>query len=422
MLSKIVAIAIAIVCYLAFTVHDSRLIYMSCLTCCAALLIRSVKDKFLFIFYLFISSYIIFLYPHYIKGLSLGGYQFTDSVYHDKTLYLFSLFLASMLFFYKYIPTEPINERLNIKDNAFVFYLNLIIQIAIILFASGGQSIFEASYGSNDTQITTINNYFAVFYLVSYFSSGRIKSRVLLLNTVCILYCLHTLTLGGRGATISMGMVYYLLVMDRRITFMQLLGCIVLVFMFMIFWGFLRAGRAATFFSFSENGFSSALGLSASLSDKYEMQGGHYTDIFHASVRIISLTDLGIINLGDRLYAFALFIASIFVPYSLLPPISNLASYLRGDYTSLGGGMAFAYFYTFLSYFGVVLLACIANIIWNKLRTSSNKYTLIYCILVFAMVNGWFAYNPITMFKLCLWGAMYAYFMDILTANLIKRK
>jgi hypothetical protein len=290
------------------------------------------------------------------------------------------------------------------------------------MFASGGQSIFEASYGANDTRVTTIANYYAVFYLVSYFASGRIKNRLLLLNTVAILYCLHSLLLGGRGATITMGLVYYFLVMDRRISFVQLLGLIVFVFLFMVFWGFLRAGHTAAFFSLGEGGIGSALGLSSSLGNKYEMQGGHYTDIFHASVRIISMTDLGIINLGDRIYAFALFVASVFVPYSMLPPISNLASYLRGDYTSLGGGMAFAYFYTFLSYFGVILLGYIGNVIWNKLRSSSNKYTLIYCILVFAMMNGWFAYNPITMFKLCLWGAMYAYFMDVLTANLIKRK
>jgi hypothetical protein len=327
-----------------------------------------------------------------------------------------------VLFFYKHIPIKSLNERLEIKDNAFIFYMNLIFQIAIIMFGSSGKSIFEASYGSNEAQITTINNYYSVFYLAAYFSSGRIRSRLLLLNTIAILYCANSLMLGGRGATISMALVYYLLVMDRRISMLQLIGVLVVGFLFMTFWGFVRSGQAAAFFSVADGGLANVLGLTSSITDSYAIKGGHYTDIYYASVRIVGMTDIGAIDFGDRVYAFSLFVASIFVPYSILPPIANLASYMVGEYMTLGGGLAFAYFYTFLSYFGVILLGFLVNIPWNKLRTSSNKYVLVYCILVFAFMNGWFAYNPITLFKLCLWGAGYVYFLDVLTANLIKKK
>lgn len=421
-LSKIAALAIALVCFVAYhSLHDSRLVYIMSLVCCGILLLRSVKHKFLFIFYFFVSSYLIFLYPHYLGNLSLGGLQFGGENFYDKCLYLFSVFLSAVLFFYKSAPSISINERLNIKDNSFVFYLNIIVAIAIIIFGSRGQSVFEASYGTNHGEITTINNYFSVFYLAAYFSSGRIRNRLFLLNAVAIVYCINLLLLGGRGATISVALVFYLLVMDQRISFVGLLSGIFAFFVFLIFWGFVRAGHTDAFFSMGIDNFKDVFGLGEA-DNRYTMQGGHYTDIFYASTRIVSMTDIGVINFGDRIYAFYLFLISVFVPYSILPPIANLASYKLLDYGSGGGGMIFAYFYTFLSYFGIILSAYIINVIWNKLRTSSNKYTLIYCILVFAMMNGWFAYNPITLFKLCLWGVMYAYFLDVLTANLIKKK
>lgn len=421
--SKTAAVLMAAICCIAFFyLHDSRLNYITALICCGALLIRSVKDKFLFIFYLFVSSYLYFLYPHYIKGLAMAAYSFDSSVFQDKTLFCFSLFLVSVLFFYKHIPVNSLNDRLEIKDNAFIFYMNLIFQVAIIIFGTSGTSIFEASYGTAEVRVTTINNYYSVFYLAAYFTSGRIRNRLLLLNTIAIVYCANSLILGGRGATISMALVYYLIVMDRRVSMLQLISLLVAGFLFMTFWGFVRAGQTAVFFSFAEGGLANILGFTSTVADTYTMKGGHYTDIYYASVRIVGMTDMGVIDFGNRIYAFGLFIASIFVPYSILPPIANLASYLVGDYMTLGGGLAFSYFYTFLSYFGVILLGFIVNIPWNKLRTSRNKYVLVYCILVFAFMNGWFAYNPITLFKLCLWGAGYVYFLDVLTANLIRKK
>ena len=423
LLSKIVAIAIALVCFVAYnSLHDSKLVYITSLVCCGVLMLRSVKYKYLFIFYLFVSTYLIFLYPHYLANLALGGLQFNGENFYDKCLYLFSLFLAAVLFFYKNTAAPSISERLDIKDNASVFYLNIIIMIAIIMFGSSGESVLVSTYGSSEGGVTTISNYFSVFYLTASFRSGRVRSRLLILNTVAIIYCVNTLLLGGRGATISMALVFYLIVMDRRVSFIGLISGILMFFVFLIFWGFVRVGRADIFFSLTLDNLQDVLGLSASGSNRHSMQGGHHTDIFYASTRIIAMTDVGIISFSDRIYAFYLFIISVFVPYSVLPPIANLASYLVGDYVSLGGGMMFAYFYTFLSYFGVILAAYIVNVVWNKLRTSYNKYMLIYCILAFAMMNGWFAYNPITLFKLCLWGVMYAYFLDVVTANLIKKR
>lgn len=422
-LSKLAAIAIAIVCFVAYnSLHDSRVLYIASLTCCGILLLRSIKYKFLFIFYFFISSYLFFLYPHYLGSLSLGGLQFNGENFFDKCLYLFSVFLTALLFFYKNIPLSPISERLDIKDNAFVFYLNIIIAIGVIIFGSNGQSVFEATYGNNVGTYSTVSSYFSVFYLAAYFTSGRIRSRILLLNGIAIFYCINLLLLGGRGAIISMGLVFYLLVLDQRISFIGLLSGILFFFVFLIFWSFVRAGQTHAFFALGFDNIEQIFGLSSAGAKNDSMQGGHFTDIFYSSTRIISMTDVGVITFGDRIYAFYLFVISIFVPYSMLPPIANLASYMVDDYMTLGGGMAFAYFYTFLSYFGVILFAYIVSVIWNKLRTATSKYTLTYCILAFAMMSIWFAYNPITLFKLALWGVAYIYILDVITANLIKKK
>ena len=95
------------------------------------------------------------------------------------------------------------------------------------------------------------------------------------------------------------------------------------------------------------------------------------------------------------------------MPFSALPPIANLSSYLVKDYGTLGGGLIFGYFYVWFSYAGILFIAFYISWLWRKLTTTVKQPLLVYGILAFSSIGGWYAYTPVTLFKYCLWGMVY---------------
>ena len=416
---KLLAIVFAIACCVGhFYYNDATLIYNCCLLVCAILLVRSVKHKYLFLFACFVSTYILFLYPYFINNLSIGiYYEISGPSSYQKAIFLFSIFLTSLLFFFKDQPNVPVADRLPVYDSNIVFFINIMVMVAIIFFGASGESIISASYGSNRTEISTIYVYFPVFFLAAYLSSGRRKMQLYLMHIVGFAFVLKSLLLGGRGNTITMGLIIYLLFFDSRMSFPTFILVLVVGFVFFALFGYLRAAKNLTSINLAD-----AFAIGSSYRDKYVAASSNQTDVFYASVRIITMVDTGIITTLERIWAFALFCVSIFVPYSILPPLANLSNYKLDVYNSLGGGLIFAYFYTYLSYGGIILAGYLVNKVWDNLRTSESLYTLVYSILVFATMNGWFAYNPITLFKLCLWAVFYIFAMDMLNKALKRRK
>ena len=126
------------------------------------------------------------------------------------------------------------------------------------------------------------------------------------------------------------------------------------------------------------------------------------------------MADLGIIDVREQVSAFLYFLAAIFVPFSMLPPIANLSRYMMFDYGTLGGGLIFGYFYVWFSYAGVVFIAYYVSWIWKKLTTTYRQNVLIYGILAFSSIGGWYAYTPITLFKYCLWGMVYMALLSLI--------
>ena len=388
---KLLAIVFAIACCVGhFYYNDATLIYNCCLLVCAILLVRSVKHKYLFLFACFVSTYILFLYPYFINNLSIGiYYEISGPSSYQKAIFLFSIFLTSLLFFFKDQPNVPVADRLPVYDSNIVFFINIMV----------------------------IYVYFPVFFLAAYLSSGRRKMQLYLMHIVGFAFVLKSLLLGGRGNTITMGLIIYLLFFDSRMSFPTFILVLVVGFVFFALFGYLRAAKNLTSINLAD-----AFAIGSSYRDKYVAASSNQTDVFYASVRIITMVDTGIITTLERIWAFALFCVSIFVPYSILPPLANLSNYKLDVYNSLGGGLIFAYFYTYLSYGGIILAGYLVNKVWDNLRTSESLYTLVYSILVFATMNGWFAYNPITLFKLCLWAVFYIFAMDMLNKALKRRK
>jgi hypothetical protein len=193
----------------------------------------------------------------------------------------------------------------------------------------------------------------------------------------------------------------------------MLLLLIIVGFVLLSLWAQFRVG-------IRDVSISDVFAFSASNTNKYAAAGNNQTDVFYSSVRLISMKDMGTISGTESLQAFALFCGSIFVPYSSLPPLANWSTYLLSSFNALGGGLIFSYFYVYLSYFGVILIAYYVSIVFRKIRESTNFYMLFYGLLVSCTVIGWFAYGPITLFKLCLLGTCYIFGLKTITTRFVK--
>src|SRR4051812_42337618 len=71
---------------------DPLPLYISCLVLCGLLIVLSLPYKFLFVFYLFISTYVVFLYPYFLQGKTITGFgAFNYAPFYNKTIYLMTL-------------------------------------------------------------------------------------------------------------------------------------------------------------------------------------------------------------------------------------------------------------------------------------------------------------------------------------------
>ena len=145
----------------------------------------------------------------------------------------------------------------------------------------------------------------------------------------------------------------------------------------------------------------------------------HQGDVYYASARMIGLVKTKQLDPVKRIEAFIGNALSIFLPSKFFPEHVKTGSYLQNKYGTGGGGLISVYFYTFLGYLGVVLVGLWLGYLINKSRTSPNQFFILYFILVISTYPRWFAYSPITMFKLCFW-IIPVYLIIQVTIDIIK--
>lgn len=386
---------------------SENLIYIIALCLSVFLIARSVHNKTLFVFYVFAFTYVLFLYPYFLKGLGITMfYNFNYRPYFVKGIFVYAIFLSFLVLFNKKQRTEYIIDRIVFKDSNLLFYLNVTIMILVIMFGKSGESIFTMRYGFNKVEDSTIYEYFPIFYLATIIYSGRNKYKLRFAGFLSLLYCVNGLLLGSRGAPLMIALMYFIFFIEHKISYWQLAVVLFLGLELVFIWGSVRANQAVSF------NIGDVIG--ASMHDRYTVTGSNQTDVFYSAVRLISMADMGIISAGEQVAAFFYFLAAIVVPFSMLPPIANLAKYMTLDYGSLGGGLIFGYFYVWFSYAGVAFIAYYINLVWRRLTTTSNQTILAYCVLAFSSIGGWYVYTPITLFKYCVWGMIYIALMSLI--------
>src|SRR5690606_31730890 len=131
----------------------------------------------------------------------------------------------------------------------------------------------------NNIETSTIHEYYPIFYLAAFIYSGNKKINIRLINIVAAIYCIYNLLLGSRGAILSMGIIYYLLFMERKSSPLKIMTFVIIGLLFLSFWGTIRT-QTYSVFSFD---LEKMLGLARYT--RYNIEGTNQTDVFYASVR-----------------------------------------------------------------------------------------------------------------------------------------
>lgn len=381
------------------------------------LIIRSYKKNNLPLLLFFIYT---FFYSYVLKYAFIDGSQISIYHYFNDLEHIYNTGLSLMLFFiflnlFIKIPSNPNKHLINYYRNPFIFILFLIISVVSIIFGKRGDNIFTAGgYSTGANTSSSLNEYFLIFFFIAIMFSNNLKRNTFILYLIAIIYALKNLLYGGRIEVMMIILCVFIWKLNYKMKPKSVIFCAILALYFFGIIGSIRQNPQLVF----SHDLSTLLIPSLKTNDSMIIlsQEG---DVFYATNRLISMVDENIFSFTERIKAFMYFIISIIVPYSYLPEIANLASFKSSIYNVGGGGLVFGPFYVYLSYLGIVLIAYIVSFILSHIgsrKIRSSAFFDIYTIFAFITFPRWFAYSPIVLFKLCIYGAL----ISIIVINIHK--
>lgn len=399
----LIAIAIAILYF--YNLVNPSVLYIFTLIANIILIIKTRNFKPLSILFIFLLTYTLILFPHYIQGepIVIAYEQFRNSIFYNKTLLIHFLFLTTILVSISNI-NKPliIRNYLKIRNNTFAYIICMFLSIIILLFGKTGDTIIDSGgYTKGNTGSLfglSINEYFILFMPLMYVYSGNQRKRIFLILLLSILYSIKTLLYGGRvGVLQCLLMLYILFIDNKKLSFTQIiLIAFPLIYAFIIF-GIIRVDPAII-----NNNFSYLIKLPFRKNIFYSLLGNQ-NDVYYSSARLIALVKIGALDYGDRISSFIYNLIAIIIPYKLLPNIANIAGYLKDKYPAGGGGLISSYYYLFLSYPGAIIIGLYISYIFKLLIKNFKQYWILYSIMVLVTYPRWIGYNPINLFKLCMY-------------------
>ena len=386
---------------MGYTPFSSKILFISMMAILITMTIKAYQKKniCLLVAFLCMLPYTSVLY------YSLWGTQVQLSYYTQfntpraffEAAMIHFLFLIALDFFLK-IPCGPEKFKYS-NNNVFLFVIGVIGSLYATVFGKTGDiNVFTLGDYSPDFTRSSLFEYFFVFYLVSFVFSGNSRRYKYILYFVAVFYVFKNTLYGGRIE--SLMCVLFLLVIDlqTKIKFKMLFTLLVIGYILMFLLGVVRA-----------YGFSWDVIKDSLFSNRPDIIITQESDVNYSSVRIIEMVRLNYITASERLQSLGLFIESIFVSKDGLPKLVDLSLYKQSVYPCGGGGLISAFSYVFLGHIGVVCMGGIVAKILSYGVKNKNIFKNLFFILAYTTMPRWFAYYPITLFKLALLGSIITY-------------
>lgn len=374
------------------------------------LIFRSFKahNSLYIIFFAFIAMYVNPARLYFFDGIYLSAHHQVYTYYTTTyTTLIFSLFLLAINLFL-IVPKGRI--VLNFRKNDYLFWCLYILSCFIVcVFRRTGNM-----YAGDTNEMSSLNEYVIILFLVCYIFSNDDKIKRYYLYLLYALYAFFAIIAGGR---IELVLLFFLLlttVLQRKYSFGFLTSIFLLGIWVMNIFGNIRSNPLILL----EGDVVSIISplKTASMS----VQASNEGDVYWASERLLCLMEDGELTLLDRLESGFSYIISPLFPSSYLPETANLSTYKKDVLTTGGGNLAPVNFFVMYGFVGVIFLAYFISYMLNSLSKRKGNVLRVYTILIITTLPRWFAYNPIQLVKLCVWGVI-CYYLVICVDYTMKK-
>lgn len=410
---------------LGYSFLNGVLLYGSMLIHNIFLIYRAYKKKniLLLIVFLFMFLYTYVLGNYFIYGSQLSIYSaFNSEFYIYKTACVHFLFLIILQGTIKVRSLEG-KYLIKFRNNGLFFYISFFVAIFLLLTGKSGNFItFGEGYGVNEMSANSRTEYFLIPYFIAFLFSNNNKTKVYLLYVLCGFYIFINIMYGGR---VEFVMVVICVIIFRFVNKLRIKQLVLYGLIFFYSLNILGNIRQDPYILKSNDWYNVIIPLKINTNNKSDVVINNESDVFYATNRMISMADDGIISTEDRLNSLKYFFLSIFVPSSFLPDIAVLSTYKKDFYPVGGGGLVSGYFYVFSSFIGVILIAFfiskILSEIGNRQYLLKDDFLSIYMLFILLTLPRWFAYSPITLFKLSFYGAILTYFFIFMDKSIYRK-
>lgn len=365
-----------------------------------------------FIFFIFSITYIQPFIYHFFLDVSVSFHKsFNDSYHLGFAISVYTLFFLSIFTFSNQVSDYTyLRKRITYNSSNIRYYVILAIILMLIHFTLRGESLLSGRYGSIEKQQSPLFEYVMIFIAVisSYINDSKLFKRLLFL-VIFFMICKDFLY-GGRITSLQVLLLVFILFFEdviskKKIYLLMLFGFLLLTAV--------EAVRSNPFLFLSGNFTLSDLFIKSSNHQLATNQG----DIAQASARLIGLVESGVMTLKERVQSFIYSFISIFTPGFSFSNLTNLAAFKTDTYSAGGGAFFPIYFYVWLSYPGVIFSGFIVSKFIKVFINSTNNYLILFSCLVMCTFPRWLAYNPIVMFKLCMYVIPVYYFFKKTVLN-----
>ncbi len=362
------------------------------------LIIKYRKVIPVFIFFIFSFTYVTPFYYHFFRDKVISAHQsFNNSYYLESTLVIYTLFLLSIFFFSKQIKNYiPIPQRITyIRSNTRFLVLTAII-VLIVIFGLQGDNLLNGAYGHIDKQQSPLFEYALIFIAITilYAKSSKLTLRIFVL--LIFLTIFKDFLYGGRITSIQIMLLVYMMLFENKVSKIWIYIFLSLGFLAMVVFMSIRSNPEI----FLSGNFT--------IEDFFRSKNKEYMvsnqgDVAQASARLLGLIEINILSTANRIKSFFHTFISILIPGVSISELDDLSYYFKDRYSSGGGALMPVYFFVWFSYFGVALCGFIVSRIIYIFSSTKNIYWLLFGCLAMSTFPRWLAYNPITLFKLCIY-------------------
>lgn len=354
------------------------------------------------VFFIFTLTYILYILPFYLFGIRFTAYlQYATEEHFAAALQVLALFLVVLYCFQARVrprgPRAPFAKLVSVLPNDALFLGSLLFMVAITFLGIRGDTIFAAGgYGKGSVQKSGLVEYFLIGLVLAAATMRRPgRLRVAMLGVVVVAYVLRILVYGGRIEVLQVILVLFFVFADRRFSGWMVVAGSTLGLGLTELVGLIRANPLQALSALSYGWTRPAAILSN--------QG----DVFYASTAYIAVLRDGMLDPLFRVKSIVGFLASLVLPSRAVWPEARVAEFVS-RLTPIGGGGLFpAYLFLWLGVPGVIFGAWIVHrLICASRKDGLPVWARAFVVLALSTYPRWYAYSPIVLAKLCVWGAL----------------